>query len=266
VFEPDRLIIDGFVRQGRRQGLRGITFAPEFPVREQATAGDHFALRVMGLGVVSMAMMPVALEAIRVLGSTVGLGPDHVRFALEESTAVWRTWGLHRETLPTQLGVGTVPWLRLNLETPLYLKQHSALGECENGQFGGRPRRPATKRRFTHTAADAPTLEGILRESIRTVRRAIAEFSDDGRTMEFDPGPLLDAAARVECLHRSWMTFRQSRLSARQDARWEPSGWHGQAIYRDVPLALLPWLTWAGHLGIGDSRNCGAGLWRLELG
>ncbi len=30
-------------------------------------------------------------------------------------------------------------------------------------------------------------------------------------------------------------------------------------------VAHLPWLLWAGRLGTSDSRNSGAGLWRLWL-
>jgi hypothetical protein len=59
--------------------------------------------------------------------------------------------------------------------------------------------------------------------------------------------------------------FHQHRTSGRQHSRWENIGLFGSITFLNVPLFALPWLQWAGRLGVGDSRNCGAGLWHMEL-
>lgn len=247
VFEPDRLIIAGRVSKGMREGLRGVSIAPAFPVRCDASRGDSFLLRLMGIGSISAPMMELTTEAIDALGSTVGLGPSHVKVRLLRAEAQVRTWQLDHRTLPRTVTRDTVPWLKIVLETPLFLKGPSANG-----------------RRFTGRRQEPPTLAILLRESIRTVRRALDEYSN-AQPMEFDPGELLQAAAATRQDQQDWEIFEQSRISARQQSRWQPSGWVGSVTYSDVPLALIPWLIWGGRLGIGDARNCGAGLWHTVL-
>ena len=245
VYEPDRQIIDGTVRNGMRQGLRGITTSTEFPLRELATPGDEIVIRLLAIGEASRQLVRPTLEALAHQGRTSGLGPDQVRLALGHEDLSTHTWQLIADDLPTSLTSGKVPWLQINLETPLYLKNRSR---------GRQPRHAA-----------CPTLGMLLRESIRTVRRALSEFASPAIELDFDPRELFSACDTLSSEQEAFTVFHQSRTSARQNSRWETSGWTGWAVYRDVPLSVLPWLVWGGRLGVGDSRNCGAGLWHMAL-
>lgn len=277
VFEPDRQIIAGRVHNGMRDGLRGITLAPEFPLPTAANPGDRFLLRLLGIGSSSCAMLDMTTEAIDILGKSRGLGPNRVKFAIDHTSVNERTWQLDSHTLPRTVTGETVPWMRLDLETPVFIKKRKervrewqaplatpdSRGTVPGTALSGARR--TSRRHFAGGPDEAPTLADFVRESIRTVRRALNEYNAAGVEMSFDPWQLLSAADSVRQEHGDWTIFKQSRISARQQARWEPSGWIGSGVYRDVPTALLPWLTWGGRLGIGDSRNCGAGLWHLVL-
>jgi len=241
VYEPDRQIIDGTVRKGMRQGLRGMTISTEYPLRGKATPGDEFVIKLLAIGEASRRLVRPTLEALAYEGRTSGLGPDHVRVAFENEDIFTHTWQLVADDLPTNLSKGKVPWLRINLESPLFLKDRG------------------------RSSMQRPELGMLLRESVRTVRRALSELVTPAIELDFDPRELFSACDTIYCEQEAFTQFRQSRTSARQNARWKTKGWTGWAIYRDVPLSVLPWLAWGGRMGVGDSRNCGAGLWHLVL-
>ena len=76
---------------------------------------------------------------------------------------------------------------------------------------------------------------------------------------------MLERATAVSIANNHLEAFHQNRTSGRQHARWENVGLLGSITFLNVPLFAIPWLQWAGRLGVGDSRNCGAGLWQMEL-
>jgi len=248
-FEPDRLMIEGRSPKGMRDGLRGISLAPEFPTNLVAASGDGFLLRLLGIGAISSSMLDITAEAIDALGATKGLGPDNVKIRVDRARIQEEAWHINTRALPQTISCENVPFVRIVLETPLFLKSGPS----------------NSNRRFTWKTNDAPTLASLLRESIRTVRRAVDEYNECGFEMTWDPRDLLTAAENITCESENWTSYEQSRTSSRQNARWIPSGWHGSVVYRDVPVMLLPWLVWGGRLGVGDSRNCGAGLWHVVL-
>ena len=136
-----------------------------------------------------------------------------------------------------------LPWVRLELTSPLFLKE-GALGQ------EGRPvRNPG----FGH----------LLRASLRVVGRAFAVFSEESLEEQVDFAGLKAAAERVSTETAAWETFHQSHHSRRGRSRYELAGLIGSAVFSDVPVQMLPWLVWGGRLGVGEHRVAGAGTWRL---
>jgi hypothetical protein len=247
---------EGRGRAGAREGLRGLTIAPVFPAPETATVGQILRLRVLGLGSENKGLMRDALHVLHQQGQQAGLGPDRVKLQLQPNSLQLQQSVISASELPTEPGSGVVPSVRLHLETPLLLRE----SKDKTGKRTG-----ARGRRYLTQIEPADSLPTLLRDSIRTVRRALEEYGSTRQWFDFDPGPLLAAAAEVPCERFEWETIKQQRFSARRDQRWEVTGWQGYATYRNVPVGILPWLIWGGRLGVGDSRNCGGGLWHLVL-
>jgi hypothetical protein len=278
-FEPDRLLIARRVERGARDGLRGITFAtkcqPEESVKadpESAQAerfdrhqpfitllvrpGDELKFRLLQIGAEAIGLRNDVLHALNTSGKSRGLGPNHVRFELDRTSVNHQLSDLWVDSLPLQELSGSLPSLKIHFDTPLFLKATS-------GSVAGLG---PSRRRFTDTSDAHPTVATLFRESLRTVRRAVNEYVSDDWAVGADMRFLIESAERVKTVETDLKTFSQPRSSSRQERRWQPIGWLGSITAADVPLHLVPYLQWAGRLGAGDSRNCGAGLWRLELG
>ena len=271
VFEPDlKIISPQLIRQGAQQGLRGITFAtgvlciaetssrfdgksPSDNSKVWVEAETQLLVRILSLGTQAIEFVPMVMEALDAFGQSTGLwGQPPVYFKVQPSAIATHSWSLRPATLPTEFCHGIVPLVTLNLETPLSMKLASRID--------------SDRRQFSQSTAAPPTFRDIFAASHRTVRRAINEFADPDYCNDLDVGSFIRASYDVVCIDQDLDYFTQTRASRRHDGPHQQTGWLGSMTFRDVPLAYLPWLVWAGRLGIGDSRNVGAGLWHVVLG
>ena len=284
VFEPDRKVI-GRIENGMREGLRGIAIASSFPCQVQAVPGDLLPVRVLALGQHAKIVLPHVVAMLTRLGSTAGLGENRVQFDVDQEQFS-QGWAIQPSELPTVVSGGSIPILRLQLITPYLVRRRE----------------------------DRPNFSTFVRESIRTVRRAVVELcgaavvtpskqantspepplrplltnrpyrdqiqdqrprfvlatensdaSEIANWASFLADEFIQASECVECLFDQFELFQQERGSARQQKEFKMLGWTGSAVFRDVPVCLLPWLFWGGKIGVGESRNCGAGLWVLSF-
>ena len=141
--------------------------------------------------------------------------------------------------------LGTLPWVRVELTSPLFLRE-GGLGQ--EGQFVRNPG-------FGH----------LLRASLRVVGRAFAVFSEESLEEQVDFAGLKAAAEQVQTQTATWDVFHQSHHSRRGRSRYELTGLVGSAVFSDVPVQMLSWLVWGGRLGVGEYRVAGAGTWRLVV-
>ena len=128
-------------------------------------------------------------------GRNKGFGQDEVAFQVEqESLPSWPAGQviLRAEDLARQYdaSLGTLPCVRLELTSPLFLK------EGAQGQEG----RPVRNPDFGH----------LLRASLRVVGRAFAVFGEGSLEQQVDFAGLKAAAERVSTQTASWEAFRQS--------------------------------------------------------
>lgn len=248
--EPDLLVQRGEVVRGVRDGLRAITIAAGMLDAPSAPAGTLLQVRWLGIGNDAEVMLNLACEEFdRELGR-VGLGPDHVRCASRAESCVDQQLSLQASDLPIQASAARVPQVTFHFDSPLMLKTRQ------------KSRGP---RRFNRNDQAAPSFESLLAESVRSVRRALGEYADPSWDRSIHLGDFVKPDSPIACVDSQLQVFQQNRTSARQQTKWEVSGWVGSATYQNVPVAYLPWLAWAGRLGVGDSRNCGAGLWSLVV-
>ena len=247
VFEPDLLQLHGRIRKGVQDGMRLVTVAMPFPGPEEAEAGMTLFARVMTIGDTAESVVPLILEKLAEFGTSRGLGPDHVCFEVDPTEIVREDRTLRSDDLPRDVDRGKVPLIHLRLGSPLSLKG------------------------FDRVGSKPPGFADLVKDSIRTVLRVVRECGQMEALQDVNVSGLVRAAEQVECEQSQFEWFEQSRSSRRQQlhgglsSQWEFTGWTGSATYRDVPISLLPWLTWAGHIGLGDSRTCGAGLWCLDV-
>lgn len=278
VFEPDQLMLTGRVDRGARGGLRGITLAtpllatgggppcdgrdhtpftggnPQDPVsRICIQPGTTVPLRLLQLGPTASTVADQVIAVLAQQGAEQGLGPQRARFELDWASLRSEPLELRPDSLPLQRSGGSLPYLRFHLETPLCLKSPAPTDRPHD----------RTTRRYSETP---PTIGRLFRESLRTVRRAVNQYACDDWAQQADLRCLIEAADALPTCDERLQFLTQPRHSARQQRRWQTAGWYGSLGVRNVPLELLLYFHWAGRLGVGDSRNCGAGLWRLELG
>jgi len=278
IFEPDRLLISGRVHRGAREGLRGITIGT--PCYDQTNdsagavvvcsgngnydrslnsvqvqQGDVMTVRLLQIGHESIRLGTEVVKVMNASGRTRGIGPDRVRFEIDRPSASGDLSDLCVDSLPLRESLGSVPILKIQFDAPIFLKTKVA-DENNTGR---------SRRRFSDANDSRPTISVLFRESLRTVRRAVNEFLNEEWAVGADMRFLIQSADNLKTIESNLQPFRQPRSSGRQERRWQLTGWRGSLTIADVPLHLLPYLQWAGRLGVGDSRNCGAGLWRLVL-
>jgi hypothetical protein len=246
-YEPDPPA-DRTVLKAAGDGQRAIALAPCFPAPLEGRAGDRLQVRLLLLGHRAMGAAPAVIDAMAEAGRNKGLGQDEVVFQVEpQGLPSWpaaqvnlRPEDLARRYDPS---LGVLPWVRLELTSPLFLK------EGAQGQEG----RPVRNPGFGH----------LLRASLRVVGRAFAVFGEGSLEEQVDFAGLKAAAERVSTETAAWETFHQPHHSRRGRNRYELAGLIGSAVFRDVPVQMLPWLVWGGRLGVGEHRVAGAGTWRL---
>lgn len=266
VFEPDRLIIDGRVRMGCRDGVRGVTIgAAGLNLRDRRVqAGDRLAVRFLFVGPAAIKLKMTILEMLRDVSQNATLGPDRIRFRVDGDTIRRDSFDLFPDKFQVQSSPGDDRVsILLRLHSPLCLKSRPE----KSSQDGGRsPSRDFTRRRrFGGDAESIVTVPRLIRESVRIVRRVFDEIQPD--LVWHDTAAFLDEcltlAERSEIDLSRLRATQQTRGSARKNSKWELTGWVGEVTLHHVPLIAVPWLIWAGILGVGDSRNCGAGLWTI---
>ncbi|HPP53944.1 MAG TPA: CRISPR system precrRNA processing endoribonuclease RAMP protein Cas6 [Thermoguttaceae bacterium] len=252
-FEPDPPP-DWPLFKGQAEGQRAISLAPFFPVGQWANPGDAVQVRITLIGQHAVSVGPQILRRITD-GTTFRLGSRRirVRFTPMEAGADWPA-GLHRLS-HTDLGgppqEGRIPWLRLELISPLFLEEGAGNGPSQ--------------------LVREPTFGQLFRACLRTVGRAFAQFASPtadrpGRLENDIPFETLKQwAESVQTQSAFWRRFQQPHLSRRHQQRYPLRGIVGGAVFRDVPAALLPWLVWGGRLGVGQYRVAGAGTWRILL-
>lgn len=238
---------------GMADGQRSITLRPFFPTPEHGEPGVRTPLWITFVGERAIA----AAEPIRRLlaqpGRTFALGEDRVEFRLiarsagsRFSTAVGR---LEPEDLPggPEDAPGRLPSVGVELLGPLFLK--------EEGTGSRDAKRPVFE----------PTFGQLLRASLRTVGRALAEIEPGRLDGRVDFAALKARAESVPAWACSWRRFEQRHRSNRRGQAYLVRGVVGSAVYRDVPRCLVPRLVWGGRLGVGEHRVAGAGAWRVRL-
>ncbi len=301
VFEPDWTVIDrSRIRAGMREGLRAMTIGAELaetPFREMVRqwhaspearsntdavfpqiwveTGMLLEARVLSLGDPAIQLVPIVLEAIDAFGCQQGFwGQPAVYFRIEPGAHCTETRVLDPAALPVLPQPGRISRLTLCLDAPLSLKRKTVDGRDASHRVshadgdaatGERDRRADRNRRFAARGAPVPTFAEILSVAVRTVRRVVTEFGDpatwDGHRFE----AFFADADGVPTATHELIYFEQQRASRRKQRPHDQIGWTGTITFADVPLHYVPWLTWAGLVGVGDSRNCGAGRWQIVL-
>jgi hypothetical protein len=237
---------DRRVLRAQADGQRPISLAPQYPVLTRARAGDSIQARLTLLGPAATASADAILDALRRAGAVDGLGPDRVRFTVQDFVAQRVT--LSSRDLPSSPRdePGVAPRVEVVLASPLLLKQ-------ENRGKG----KPAPLL--------APTFGDLLRASLRVVGRSFAAFGSGSLDELVDFAGLKQAALQVPTLSSDWSRFTQQRSSRRQGRSHLLVGVVGRAQFADVPAALIPWLMWGGRLGVGEFRVAGAGTWTTRV-
>lgn len=278
VLEPDLVQLARPIKRGALEGLRGLSLATNltrhwrltpdatdrsFPANRTADReagvrvqpGSLLPIRLLQIGPDAQQLREAVIELLHQRGQSQGLGPNSAKFQIDLTSAADRWQRLEMTSLPLRPLDGVLPRVRIHLVSPLFLKARKHP-----------PRdRQQGRRRLSPDCLGRPSFLALFRESLRTVRRAVNEYAasdwSDGADMRF----LIESAERVKVIDSNMLPYRQSRTSARQVSRWMLSGWSGSITVVDVPLHLMPYLYWAGQIGVGDGRNCGAGLWEIEL-
>jgi hypothetical protein len=186
------------------------------------------------------------LEMIDHVGRRIGLGPDHVKFELVPANgAAPHARDLTAADLPPhpEAVPGTLPRVGIGLTAPLFLRSR---GEND-------------KRRVN----TCPQLSDLLRASLRTIGQLFRLYDQPLDGVDF--AALKAAAEDVRMVEHCYEPFKQRKWSSRSEQRFCIHGVVGGGVYENVPLALLPWLTWGGRLHVGNHRVAGAGGWRVVL-
>ena len=229
---------------GQEEGLRPVAIAPAFPAPPRIAAGMPLPVRVTCIGRRAVDAFAPLTAALDEAAGAAGIGPDHVRFAVAGTICPPLPTPLRSADLPDFDGAGgaRLPEVVVELTSPLFLTRPDASGR----------RRPVW----------VPAFADLLRAALRTVGRA---FREHAGPLPADFAALKAGAEAVRLESHNYEPFRQRRWSNRTEQRYDMEGTIGCGAYRDVPLALVPWLTWGGRLHTGTHRVAGAGGWRVTL-
>ncbi len=283
-FEPDLETLGLPTHRGIQQGLRTVTIgithrdknklssitenSPEASSSQKgqlsdaplATTHNRLEIRILQIGSDSFALSKPIIDLVDTLGRKRGFGPDRVQCkVLPNTVSEYKLRLTADQHLPTKQASGpaslTIPRMKIVLQSPLLLKQE------KREQNGPQVR----KRHYQSGFSDKPDFSQLVRVALRTVRRAINEVANPAWGRTLDMRDILEQCSNVQMSSHELEAFRQNRTSKRQKSTWQLMGWTGSMSFENVPAQVLPVLQWAGILGIGDSRNCGAGLWEIHL-
>lgn len=260
-FEPDRTMIAGQYSLGCRDGVRPITIGTGvFRAHSQTVQpGDRLPVRLMFLGNHAVELQDEVIGDIQAAGSARGITPDRIRFEFVPLSDGWDTTEINKRSLMQQIGADAVHVpLRIRLTSPLFLKQRSG-GQKNSKQFDSR-------RSYRNGSEAHPSFAVMWREAVRLVRRVLDEYGDETNDfLSINYSAIVAAGDSIQPGDTRLTSFQRERGSSRQSRRWRMRGWIGEATFESVPQWMLPWLEIAGRLGVGDSRNCGAGQWDVDV-
>lgn len=241
-FEPE-VLAERTVMPTADDGQRAVAIAPQFPAPLWSDRNLRWPVQISLIGAAAARAERDLLAAVSTAARRRALGPDRIRFLVEEHTFVDRL-RLTADDLarPLDFHQNCIPRVRLKLTAPLFLR-----GE-------GVDRRHLLE----------PSFSDLLRGCLRTVGRAFDRFGD-GPLLNINFRGLKAAALLVENAGSRWRPFRQGHRSSRSGQHWQYVGVTGEATFRNVPAPFLPWLLWGGRLGVGEHRICGAGRWDVQL-
>jgi len=233
-------------------GQRAIAIAPTFPASLRSQPDQLLEVRVTFLGRRAIDLGKEVIQGMTSPRRMFELGKDRCPFILQplppSTPKPEGCFQLRPEDfcLSPEQAAGRIPWVRLELLTPLFLKETSGPGQ-------------------TSTTVMQPSFTHLFRACLRTIGRAFATFGSEPLEGTVDFAGLKALSEQVPTEAAQWLPFRQAHITHRSDQRYHLRGIMGHAIFRDVPAGLLPWLIWGGRLGVGEHRVAGAGCWQLSL-
>ncbi len=239
-------------RSGMNDGQRAVALAPYFPVESPAHDGDTVQVRLTLVGRRAIAVADQVVAVLTAENTQFALGTDRAPFVIE-SQMPQPGWPVGCRILSASAFAASadalelrIPWLRIDLMSPLFLKESRGEGKKSRAVFNPR---------FAH----------LFRACLRTVGRAFVTLGSGSLEQSVDFAALKAAAERVNTQAASWKPFRQRHFSSRRGQRYALEGVVGSAVFADVPAALLPWLVWGGRIGVGEHRVAGAGCWQITI-
>jgi len=146
--------------------------------------------------------------------------------------------------------------LGVGLVAPLSLQR-----EVER-RGGGVQKQQANRRLTRHVPIRRPEFSDLFRAALRTIGQLFRQYD---QPLAADFATLKAVAEKVRMIEHCYEPFQQRKWTSRGQQRYLMQGCDGGGVYADVPLALLPWMLWAGRLHVGVHRGAGAGGWRLVL-
>lgn len=215
--------------------VRPIVISPAFPAPVVARRGMSLAVQITSVGADAAATTPSIIKALVNAGLHDGLGPDRVRFVLDDLRSPVDAIVVDPLRLPPLAADGpTLRRLKIRLDSPLFLRERDA--------------------RQRRTILD-PGFDTFVRHSVRIIRQFFPTIPHD----RYEHGE--EVAAGVVALDDDLRPFHQEKASRRTFRRFDLEGITGLRTFADVPACFLPWLTLAGVLHVGGHRVAGAGGW-----
>lgn len=241
-FEPDAQVLSASAATAH-DVPRSIVLSPAFPAPVRAERGLRLPLSIVAIGDAARAAVGGVVEVLAEAGRSGTFGTDRLGFAVVDRDHGPMRLSLDAALLPDGATgpTATAPWVRLVLTSPLFLRDRDARG------------RPVPCR--------APSFHRLVRAAVDTVAamafvHAVPVASDTRRVVAL--------ARDVRATTADWRPFDQEKHSNRSRSRFDVSGVVGEAVFIDVPRAVIPWLALAGQLHAGGHRVAGAGAWRIE--
>lgn len=240
---------------GRPQqaGSTHIVFAPQYPcvANGNAASGTVVPLKLVLIGPAIESretILNTLSESLRRrgFGEAVPVKCELMRDALQ-----FTEHDLLPGDFPTvsQADGPTVPRVRIRLSSPLFLKQSFQQG------------RSFKESRPNHR----PHLVDLLSPSLSLIERLFRQLGEAPPLDAASANLLKRAADDHPPINSAFEPFFQEKTSSRSEQVYRADGIVGEAVYAEVPLAILPWLTRGGRLHVGNHRVAGAGGWEVIL-
>ncbi len=232
---------------GLSDGQRAITIRPPFSAPQYAHPGDRLILCWTFLGQQAAAASEAIAEILAAPQCPLALGSDRIAFRLSPHGTDADAPGARQEVEPWDLPPsprscpGRVPAVRVDLTTPLFLKETRAESDKARAYI-----RATAAREFENRGAS------VCRIRWRLGRAGRFRGPEGARRNHPHPCGLL-------------ATLPPAIPQQPTPSELRPGGRDRGSGLRLVPLCLIPWMVWGGRLGIGEHRVAGAGCWQVTL-